>query len=230
MKRILVLSSLIMVASVAAFLSVQGASAESLPSAKATAKLSNITLISWTDENSAEWTNLLSNSIKTANQKDLFIDVSLECGIYSQTLVKSKGGNKDTSTAEACIKVRVLVDGVPAEPGEVVFSRRYQELSATLEGMIFDALGIDDLDNLVLDESLVTPEEIELILETLAANSFNFVCADLSSGIHELEVQAKISIDSSAQQGNASAEAMVGKGSVTVEEVRLIKDEDILLD
>ena len=200
------------------------------PSAKATCKVADITLIDGTTQQG--WTTLLSNTIKTANKKDLFIDVSLECGLYTQTLVKSKGGSKDTSKAEAVIKVRVLVDDVPAYPGEVVFSSRMQELSATLEGMIGDCLTIDpeDPNHVIVDLDCVTPEEIELILNTMTANSFNFVENDLSSGVHKIAVQAMIGTTTSAQEGTASATATIGKGTVIVEEVRLIKDEDIVLE
>jgi hypothetical protein len=212
-----------------------GAGAEGYPSAKAACQVANITLIDGSTQ--TDWTTLLCNRIKTANQKDLFVDVSFECGLYTQTLVRSKGGVKDTSTAEAIVKVRVLVDGEPAFPGDVVFSRRMQELSATLQGIINDdALILVDTDGdgipdaVQIDEDLLTPEEIELILDTMTANSFNFVLNDLSSGVHTIEVQAKIDTATSAQEGTASATATIGKGSVTVEEVRLIKDDDIVLD
>lgn len=220
----------------AVIIALTGAAAgEGYPAAKATCKVANITLIESTDD--AEWTTILSNQIKTANQKDLFVDVSLECGLYTQTLVRSKGGVKDTSTAEAAIKVRVLVDSEPAYPGVVVFSRRMQQLSATLQGIISgDALVLVDTDGdgipdkIEINEELLTPEEIELILDTMSANSFNFVLNDLTPGVHVIAVQAMVSTDTEVQKGSASALATVGKGSVTVEQVRLIKDEDILID
>jgi hypothetical protein len=57
-----------------------------------------------------EWTTILSNNLKTANQKDLFVDVSLECGLYTSTKVASSG-KTDTSVADAGVQVQVLVDG-----------------------------------------------------------------------------------------------------------------------
>ena len=194
-------------------------------SAKATAKVGNVNVLNQT---SLGWTTILSNTIKTANQKDLFIDVSLETGLYTQTEVKSRG-NKDTSSAEATIKVQVLVDGVPAYPGDVVFDRRAQTLSATLGGILencTDSNGDGDID---LNDCTLAPEEIELILDTMAAHSFNFIMDDLRPGEHTVEVQAMISTSSSSGAGSASANATIGNGSVTVEEVRLIKDEDIQL-
>ena len=194
-------------------------------SAKATAKVGNVNVLNQT---SFGWTTILSNTIKTANQKDLFIDVSLETGLYTQTKVRSNG-NKDTSSADATIKVQVLVDGVPAYPGDVVFDRRSQTLSATLGGILencVDSNGDGDID---LNDCTLAPEEIELILDTMAAHSFNFIMDDLSPGEHAVEVQAMISTSGSSGAGSASSNATIGNGSVTVEEVRLIKDEDIEL-
>jgi hypothetical protein len=194
-----------------------------MPASKATAKVGDISWIEVTDT----WTPILTQDIKMPNQKDLFIDVSLQCGLYTQTHVKSKGGNKDTSTAEATITVQVLVDGTPAEPGEVVFSRRYQELSAWLQGQI--PLEWDGT-KYVIAEGELTPEEIELILDTMDAHSFNFVMADLTSGVHTVEVQAMIETATSKQEGTASASATIGKGSVTIEQVRMIKYPDIVVE
>ena len=194
------------------------------PASKATAQVGNISFVTETDE----WTTILNQTIKTPNGKDLFIDVSLQCGLYTQTHVKSKGGNKDTSSAEGTITVRVLVDGTPAEPGEVVFSRRYQELSATLQGIITSIIP-DGSGGYMIDEESLEYEEIELILDTMDANSFNFIVADLTSGVHTIDVQAMIDTAAEEGEGSASASASIGKGSVTVELVRMIKGEDIEL-
>jgi len=198
----------------------------SQPASKATAKVGEIAVIADEDV----WTTILTQDIKAPNGKDLFIDVSLQCGLYTQTLVKSKGGNKDTSSAEGTITVQVLVDGAPAEPGEVVFSRRYQELSATLQGIITSIIP-DGNGGYVVDEETLEYEEIELILDTMDAHAFNFVAPDLTfSGVHTIVVQAKIETDTSTQEGTASAMATIGKGSVTIELVRMIKGEDIELE
>ncbi len=198
------------------------------PSSKATAKVSYLTLIKSTD--SQDWTTILSNTLKTPNQKDLFISVSLECGLYTQTLASSKGGAKDTSTARAVIQIRVLIDGVAAAPEGVTFASRNQTLSATLEGMIGGALTTDLLGNVIIDETLVTPEQIELIVETTNANAYNFVLADLGTGVHTIQVQTRIASATTVQNGTASAQALVGKGSMTVEQVRMIRNEDMILE
>jgi hypothetical protein len=209
---------------------VSGYAQTSQPSSKVTAKTANLTLLDYT-KGTGGWQKLFSNTIKTANQKDLFISASFEVGLYTQTLVKSKGMVSDTSTADAKVQVRVLLDGTPVEPGAVVYGRRKQTLSATLEGAIAGCLSIDPLTGgIVLDEDCVQPEIIELILETMDAASFNFVAVDVPQGVHTIEVQAQVDTATSAQLGSADAKALVGKGSMTVESVRLIKNPDVILD
>ena len=217
---------------------VSGYAQTSQPSAKVTAKTANLTLLPPTTTQ-GEWHTVLANSIKTANQKDLFISASFEVGLYTDTLVKSKLMVSDTSTAKADVKVRVVLDlGTGAErvvePGEVVYGRRSQTLSATLEGAIAGCLSVvTNLDGslgIVLNQACVQPEVIDLILDTMDAASFNFVAVDVPQGVHTVSVQAQINTTGTVQNGTFEAKALVGKGSVTVESVRLIKDPNVVLD
>jgi len=102
--------------------------------------------------------------------------------------------------AKAGVHVRVLLDGQEVEPGRVVYGRRIQTLRS--------------------DES------IELQLESLDAASFSFVAVDVPQGVHQICVQARVETGGA---GNFSAEGAVGKGTVTVESVRMIKGEDVVL-
>ncbi len=217
--------------------------ADSQPSAKSTAMISgiNILTVKAASTVTTPWTTILSNTIKTSNPSDLFIDVSLECGLYTDTLVKSKGGTKDTSTATAGVQVQVLVDGEVIHPGDVTFCRRTQELTATFQGLLTDAEGnscllteaiVDAEGNITgysttIDEECLRPEEVGLILDTMNANAFNFITADVGSGVHTIEVQAMISASTHYQEGSAGAIATIGKGSVVVDEAKMIKAEDI---
>ena len=204
--------------------------ADGQPSSKVTAKTSSLTLIPPTTGTSG-WVDVLKNTIKTANQKDLFVGASFEIGLYTRTLVRSKNMVSDTSTARTMVQVRVLVDGTVAEPGAVVFGRRTQTLSATLEGQIAGALSVDPTTgSIVLNPLLVNPETIELILATMDAASFNFVAVNVPQGSHKITVQARINTGTSVQEGEAEAQALVGKGSMTVESVRLIKDANVILE
>jgi len=117
------------------------------------------------------------------------------------------------------------------EPGAVVFGRRTQTLSSTLEGAIGGCLSLvtnlDGTTSIAVDTNCVTPETIELILDSMDAASFNFVAVDVPQGVHLISVQARIDTTGSAQTGSWSALGTVGKGSMTVESVRLIKDPNV---
>src|SRR5438874_3674833 len=181
---------------------------QSQPSSKVTAKTANLTLLPKTT-GTGDWQTLLSNTIKTSNMKDLFISASFEVGLFTQTLVSSKNMVKDTSTADANVQVRVMLDGKVVEPGQVVYGRRTQTLSATLEGAIAACLTIvtnpDGSQSIVLDPACVTPEIIELILDSMDAASFNFVAVNVPVGVHTISVQSRIDTTGSAQTGSFTA-------------------------
>jgi len=168
----------------------------------------------------------LSGVMHKASWKDLVIDVSLECSLVTDTEVKSKGGNKETSAAEAGVEVRVLVDGVEPEmfePGKVTFCRRSQTLSASFGGVYSDCTDANGDGDTTLDDCLLTEEEIQLVLNTTNGNAFNFVYRDLPQGDYLIVVQARITSSSSASNGSADAYATIGKGSAILEEVRFAK-------
>lgn len=207
------------------------ANAGTVQGSKAAANVSSVGLYS-DQSGTHSWDPVLDAQIHTANQKDLLIGVSLETALYTNTAVKSSGGVKDTSNATAGIKIRVLVDGVDAAPGEVVFDKRSQTLSATLGGYFANCVdangdGITD----VMTECDLLPEEIELILDTMAAHHFNFIYADLPAGDHYIDVVTEITSETSSQNGSATAYGTIGKGSLTVEEIRATNNnEGIVLD
>jgi hypothetical protein len=210
----------------------------SLPSSKATLQVGNISVMSGRlgpGNTETAWMDIMSSSIKTSQQKDLIMTASLECGLYTRTLVRSKTGTPDTSSAAAGIEVRLLVDGgTPsqriAEPGDVVFARRTQELTATFQGLIDGCLTLDrTTGSIIIDPTCVRPEELELILDTMNANTFVFALDDLGSGVHTVKVQARMKLNNTVQTGEVEARATIGKGSCAVEEVRLIKGLDITL-
>lgn len=227
MKKLI---AIVLVAVLVLALGVGGVSAAGYPSSKATAKVTDIGVVNLVapETTTMGWTTILSNDIKTPNGKDLFIDVSLECGLYTMTHVKSKGGQKDESMAEAVIEVRVLVDDEQAYPGEVVFASRTQTLKAWFQGMVEDALVPDGNGGWIIDPELLDYEELELILETMNANSFNFIMPDLTSGVHTVDVQAMVASTEESDEGSAEAWATVGNGSVTVELVRMINQSELL--
>ena len=65
----------------------------------------------------------------------------------------------------------------------------------------------------------------------MAAHHFNFILANLAPGDHTIVVQAEIKSNNTSQTGSSSAWATIGKGSLTVEEIRAVNSpEGIVLD
>lgn len=192
-------------------------STSSQPASKAVASFSDVAIM---DQGDTSFTTILSQSIKTSN-RSLFIDMSLECGLLTKTLVKSKGGNKHTSTASAAVMVRVLVDGKAVSPGEITYCQRTQELSATFGGILQSCTDANGDGTLLASECEFTDEELSLLTSTMNAGSFNFVSDVLASGVHKIEVQARITSSTSTQAGSAEARGFIGKGSVLATTERL---------
>lgn len=194
-----------------------GSTGSSLPATKATAAFSDVAIM---DQGDVNFTTIMKQSIKSSN-RSLFIDMSLECGLLTQTTVKSKGGTKDTSTASAAVMVRVLVDGKVAAPGEVTYCQRTQELSATFGGILQSCTDANGDGILLASECEFADEELSLLLSTMNAGSFNFLTDNLASGVHSIEVQAKIFSSTTSQTGSAQARGFIGKGSVLTTSERL---------
>jgi hypothetical protein len=184
------------------------------------------------------WFTVLETNLRTSQQKDLLIDVSAEIGLLTRTLARSRNGDADGASATAGVEVRVLLDeGTSDErtayPGAVVFGRRTQVLTAIFQGLIEGCLTVDEDGNVIIDEDCVEPEELELILRTMNANAFTFALDDLGSGIHNVQVQARIVLANEllgTDQGEVDSSALIGKGTVAVQEVRLVRGADITLD
>ncbi len=196
---------------------------------------------SWIDVNGME------TDIRTSQQTDLTLDVAMQCSLATDTHVKSKGGNKGSATAEAGVKVRVRIQeldkgvlvGDPwyampsadlpigeeeiAPDSGVTYCSRSQTLEAVLQGQIDLVSCVDPDGNFDPELCLLTDEEIRLILSTLSVHAFNFFTYDLVSGDYRLTVEAnpETGTDSDGTSGSvASAIALVGLGSMVVDEVR----------
>lgn len=188
------------------------------------------------------WQPILTTHIKTPNGKELAIGASLQCGLITDTTVKSKNGDLDSSAARGKIAVRIEItqpDGsvVYAEPNNgadlatdielvnegVTYCDRYQKLAARFSGLNCTA---DLATGAVTCED---PEELQLILQTLSAHHFNFLFANAIPGIQKVVVQARAQAGmllGGTELGAAAAEAFVGAGALSVETIRLVKDAD----
>lgn len=222
--------------------------AESLPSSKATFAFSELIAINAavpeTDTGGANetgWVDVLEVTLKTANQKDLIIIPSLQCGLVTDGTVKSRGGGNNSTEARSQVRVRVevtLSDGTSAfavpnngsdaefesDVEGITYCDRIQTLRAKFAGLNCTA---------DLETGAVTcedPEELQLILETLNANTFVFAFADLLAGVTTVTIQANASaeVELSGDDGSlGAANAFIGAGTVAVEEVRFIKDLEL---
>jgi hypothetical protein len=199
---------------------------------------------------------ILHSSIKTSEQKDLVMGVSLECGLYTRTKVSGQKGQKSTADGQAKVEVAVILDyhtpnARTASPGWVTFCEREQELSATLGGVLEECdvtLNYDPVTGELIDGSftkddcIFSDEDIQLMLRTMSANHFNFILTNVGtngSEGHTIDVVARVTSSTSGStvddEGNpitdnyeAEANATLGNGSLVVDEVRL--GQDILLD
>ncbi len=141
------------------FLAFGTALADGMPSSKVTVALGELKALrkASTDTESGStddtgFVTVLQNFIKMPNQKDLSIDVALQCSLVTDTTVKSQGGNKDVSQADGGISVRVKVtdldtgevsyagpseDGLAPDGGPlgVTYCSRLQRLEAKFAGL-----------------------------------------------------------------------------------------------
>jgi hypothetical protein len=180
----------------------------------------------------AAWMDLMTQQVKTSSSQDLFVDVSLLTGLFTETQVKgSTPGSTTTGSsavASGTVAVRVLLDGnvagagvYPAAPNVngqsvgVIFDQRVQTLNATIGGVFTGCTA--------LPCTVTTNEQITLILDTTSAHSFNWILPNVGVGYHQIKVQVSLATGTTGTTpGNASvAEAMFGLGSLTIESVRL---------
>ena len=189
-------------------------------SAKAALKVGSMAKIEGTN---TAFQKVASATIKTSNPADLMIGVSMETSLYTNTVVASKNYEKSSSTAEAGVEVLVKIDGQDAQPGAVTFDRRKQTMVAVMDGFSCTDLNADGI--VTYDECSLTPEEIQLILDTTGAHHFNFAQANVGVGVHTIEVFARIKTfaeGSGPTLGSATANAFVGKGSLVIDSVRMV--------
>ena len=200
------------------------------------------------------WFTVMNTSVKTSTTTDLFISPSLVTGLYTETQVKgSSSGTSQTSAATGSVAVRVLIDcstcattpgtaqsgsatyTAAAQPDPngtgVVFDARIQQLTATLGQVITSTC---------LTANNCTNEQIDLVLNTTSAHTFNFVLLNVGSGVHTITVQARLDAGQvctntnnngtggvacnntvNTSLGSSVAAALFGVGSVIVQPVHL---------
>jgi hypothetical protein len=186
---------------------------QGVPSAKCSASTSYIGYTKATES----WFNAdgLSAIIKTSEKADLIISVTAECALATDVKIKGSG-KEETSTSMAQIKIKVLVDGMEADPGEVVFAYRKMEL----KGLLWAPEDFAPIDP---ENLLALPEQyIEIYEETRTANAFNFIAKNVGSGVHDIQVQ--VMTDASSDFEGARLGAILGKRTLVVEAVQMAHD------
>lgn len=135
-------------------------------------------------------------------------------------LTKTKLSTGDTTSAahvgiEVCVDLdQGLING-QAAPYCVTYDKRFQQLSSNL----FTTL-LQDCDPVLAE---IQPCELELVLSTLAAHSYNFVGHDIPGGTRTVTIDVNF-LDLDATDGNEAA--CVGPGSVTVTQVKVFSSSD----
>jgi hypothetical protein len=145
----------------------------------------------------SQWTTLLSTSIKKPGKKDLFLLVTLECGLFT--------GSSAEPFADASVFVRTLVDGAPTRPAMVSFCGKSNGLMPP-----FTKLAACTSSSLT-SCGFTSAERAELT-RSLRSHAFNFLLLDLPKDIHTVSVQARIIKGA----GTGPAFGAVGKGSLEV--------------
>lgn len=178
--------------------------------------------------NGAGGEGYLNVPIKTANKSDLLVGVSLQSSVLTETKTKGRNGETNLAVAEGKVDVCLEVDGgahTDFAPDCVTFEMRRQTLETKLSGVLTcptaDTVDVDDFCTITDDE------EVNLLLETMSANHFNFVVRDLGPGDHLVRARITGSTSTSCTTDDEScrAEVAVGPGSITVEEVRATNDD-----
>ncbi len=194
------------------------------------------------------WVTILSTDMRMPSGKEVWANVSLMCGNYTFTQVKTRKNAAgeyitDTTSAGARVVVRVLVTPAGgsyliAAPGVVTFCDRQQTLSAKLGDIITnlsECTGPTPTANCELED-----QEIALGIKTLNANAYNFYYENLpESTIYTIEVQASLNTCAGdatvggdgpdqydcggTNDPDAEGWAYVGGASIFAEEVRFVK-------
>jgi len=174
------------------------------------------------------WITVLSTSITPPGGKDLFIGFSAQTTLAD---VSGQGGSgtaaSSTFTFEANeIQARVLVDGVAAAPGAVVYDALIRTLSATLANPITSCHEVAEVGPLA---GVVTctfgSDFLGQLIETAGVRSFNFIMRDVSPANHVILAQVRFVATNfrspNAAPNSSAIAAVVGARTLTVDQVKL---------
>jgi hypothetical protein len=178
--------------------------------------------------------SIMTTALANSQASSYLVDASLVTGLLTNTTVTSNGGGKSSGSATGSVQVGVIIDGTfdangqylsggtYAHPGLLSFDARTQTLTATLG----QALSGCTIVSGIVQCTSFTPEQIQLVLDTTSAHSFEFILPNVgvapNSAPHRVDIVARVSSSSlSSGLGSALASACYGAGSLVVDAVRL---------
>jgi hypothetical protein len=167
---------------------------------------------------------ILYSNIQVPASKNVLLLASLETSLLTNTQVASSNGNKSTAAASGAVVVTphlfpcIGSGATPCStlgpevanavtPSVVTFNQRQQTLSASL-------LGLNCTSNATTGVvSCTSPETIGLILSTTSANAFNFFVSTPGQGTYQIQLGIGLSATASSDSIQAGAQATVGVGA-----------------
>ncbi|MGA1578381.1 MAG: hypothetical protein ACO39S_09390 [Steroidobacteraceae bacterium] len=206
-------------------------------------------------------TGKIMAQIKVAQNKELLVGLSAQMEIFTGTTVTGKRGSRSTSMAAAGGAVELHActgddgDGGyllcrPSLSGAVMLSRRAQELTAVLGGVLEQCnVNITETDGsfsgeFALKDCQVAEEEIGLALTTIASHHYNFLFPNLDSGTWDVvatflataaaegtagcadgsgNTELTGCYDKPGASADSQAYVIISKSTMTVQEVRANK-------
>jgi len=170
------------------------------------------------------WITVVSTQIQPPGGQDLFIGFSTQTSLVD---ISNQGGSVTPASATFTeevneIQARVLVDGVAATPGAVVYDALIRSLSDRLANPITSC-------HEVAETGVVTctfgSDFLEQLIETAGVRSFNFIMRDVTPDDHSIVAQVRLRATNfrspNAPPNSSSIAAVVGPRTLTVEQVKL---------
>ncbi len=163
-------------------------------------------------------------ALKTSSGGAVSATLSMEAALWTYNITTAiTNGGKSSSSSRAAIKAWVEIDGVPMEPGLVVYADRLQatgltvNMNCTVPGTTCTVSG---------DTTL------ELFQMTKNANAFTFFAGPLDPIVHSIKVKAQTFVECRDNAGtvipcptgtlagytDASTQAAIGKATLLIEE------------
>jgi len=192
---------------------------------------------------------LLSAPIKTSNGNGvtLLVTPSMVTGLFTKTKINTTIASSSADIGiKVCLTVDGSTDGILPAGGCVVYDQRFQQLSSGPFSEIASCAVTNTETACTVDancSALNTPDttfscvggfcqglrnncNLDLVLSTLSAHSFNFVVT-VPGGNHT--INATWSLTGVETSGSASVAACTGPGTLTVTQVKLFKNSGAIL-